>query len=209
MTIVAISVLSTATTTLQDETFVHWTQPELLGYLNDGARALVTLRPDVNTVMAPVVPVAGPRQQLPNEAVTFVDIIGNTSGKQRQITRVDFATLSATMRDWQSEPQSATALHFMYDQRDPRTYYLYPPSNGLGSIDMLYSAFPAVVTGIGDVLSIDLQWKNALTHYVVARAYSKDAEYGGNAALAAQHMGLFDAAAVAQLQSATAVSPKS
>jgi hypothetical protein len=138
-----------------------------------------------------------------------VDIIGNTSGKQRQVTRVDFHTLGATQRDWQSGAASATALHFMYDQRDPRTYYLYPPSNGAGSIGMLYSVFPAEVGSIGATLGVDAQWKNALTHYVIARAYSKDAEYGGNSALAAQHMGLFDAAAVAQLQSATAVSPKS
>lgn len=52
-------------------------------------------------------------------------------------------------------------------------------------------------------------WPNALRYYVLYRAWSKDAEYGGNAQLASANLALFKAELGEQLESAATVSPKS
>lgn len=208
MTFSAQSLLLDASNTLQDPARIRWTAPELVGYLNAGIKALITARPDTSTLKVAFVPEAGARQTLPAEAVAFIDILGNTSGTQRAITKVDMALLSAFNRDWQSGRQYAVARHFTFDQRDPRTFYLEPPSNGSGSIDLLYSVFPADLTNVSDTVQLDDQWSNALLNYVLGRAYAKDAEYGSNAQVASAYMGAFANEIGAQLQSSTTVAPQ-
>lgn len=209
MTFPAQPLLLAASTVLQDPDRIRWTEPELVDYLNAGIKALITARPDTSSKKAPFTPEKGARQTIPVEAVAFIDIIGNTSGTQRAITKVDMALLNAFSRDWQSGRQYPVARHFMFDPRDPRTFYLEPPSNGAGRIDLLYSVFPADLSdGTGDV-QLSTQWANALLNYVLGRAYAKDAEYGGNATAAAAYMGAFANEIGAQLQSSTAVAPQS
>jgi hypothetical protein len=209
MTFLASTVISAASTALQDAGFIRWTKPELIGYLNDGRRALITVRPDVAPFMdSGVVPAAGARQSLPADAVALIDIIGNTNGKQRNITKVDIELVSSINRDWQSSSKSATARHFMYDLRDPFVYYLFPPSNGAGAIDMIYSKFPVDVAADTEELLIPIMWKNALTSYVLGRAYAKDMEAASNAAASAAYMASFTAELGGQSQSAQTVSPK-
>lgn len=53
------------------------------------------------------------------------------------------------------------------------------------------------------------EWANALRYYVLYRAWSKDAEYGGNPQLAAANLQLFRGELGEQLESAATVSPKS
>ena len=215
MTTPVQSILIRVQTTLVDVAGKRWPATELAQYLNDAQRALITVRPDQNTVMEPMVPVAGARQQLPANAVCLINISGNTAG--RNISKVDMALMDASNRDWSISNQSTVFSHFMYDLKDPRTFWLYPPSKATGaSIDLVYSAMPtdvptpsgaAYTTATGNI-SVPDQWANALTNYVLGRAYARDAEYAGNAQVAAAYMGAFTSEVAVQLQSSTAVSPK-
>lgn len=209
MTFSAQTLLREASTTLQDVDRIRWDAPELVQYLNDGIKVLVTKRPDASPKKAEFVPATGARQALPAEAVAFIDVIGNSTGSQRAITKVDIALLNAFNRDWQSGRPSAVARHFCFDQRDPRTFYLDPPSNGAGRIDLLYSVFPDDLPDDSATVPLNAQWRGALLNYVLGRAYAKDAEYGGNAAAAAAYMGAFASDIGEQLQSSTAVVPTS
>lgn len=207
MTILASTVVDSALTTLQDPSYTRWTQAELVRYFNDGVKALIMLRPDTCAMKSTITPVAGARQQLPDAAISLIDILGNASGSQGGISKVDIHVLTASSRDWQSGTQSATALHYMYDLTDPRTYYLYPPSNGSGSIDLVHSYFPTDATYATSVPLV-ANWTNTLTKYVLARAYAKDAEFGGVQSLAASYMADFEADASKQLTSAASTGPK-
>lgn len=209
MPIPAQSILSTALITLQDVTNVRWTTPELLGYLSEGVRALIVARPDAFNKKVAFTPVAGARQALPAECVVLIDILGNTNGSQRAVTKVDMGLLSAINRDWQSGRQSAVARHFTYDERDPFSFYVYPPANGLGSIDLLHSFFPADLTSAGDNVPLNAQWFSPLLNFVLGKSYEKDAEYGGNAAAAGAYMAAFASGLSTQIQAASTVSPKS
>ena len=209
MPLTAQNIIASATSTLQDPGNTRWTAPELLNYLNEGIRTLVTKRPDVNPVKASMTPAPGVRQEIPPQGIVFIDVIGNTSGNQRAVTRVESDLMTAINRDWKSSRASAVARHFMFDMREPRYFDLFPPSNGLGSIDILYSAFPDPLTAAIDVLPVSDQWSNPLLNFVLSRAYAKDAEYGGNATAVAGYMAAFNAEIGDQLQSSTTVSPKS
>lgn len=196
---------------LKDPKGVRWPDFELLLYLNSGVKTLINLRPDVCAVTSMVTPAAGTRQTLPEGAVTLIDIVSNTVGDKESIDKVDMDVLSASLREWKNATKSKIAVNYMYDQRDPYVYHLYPPSTGVGAgVEMIHSVYPADVSAKGDSIEkLSIQWKGALINYVLGRALSKDAEYGGNAQSASAYMSAFATELGAQLQSSSAVSPKS
>jgi hypothetical protein len=217
MPISAQSILQRVQTTLQDLQGVRWTAGELVAYLNDGQRDLITARPDQGATTASMATVAGARQTLPANAISLISVTGNTSGTQRAIRKVSMSTLDAANRDWASSTPAAVFVNYMYELSDPRVFWVYPPSAATGgSVDVVYSAMPADIpaptgtsyTAVTGDIGVPDQWSTALTNYVLGRAYAKDAEYGGNAQLAAAYMGAFASAIGVQLQSSTAVTPK-
>lgn len=200
MTTTAQSIIQRAQTVLQDPDGTRHPATELVGYLNDGQRALVTVRNDVGATTVAFTPAMGARQTIPATALALMDVLGNTSGNQRSIRKVDMALMDATVRDWTSGVSSKVATNFMFDpDRDPRTFWLYPPAAAGASIDLLIAAYPtdvpapggAAYTTVSGSISVPDQWDNALLNYVLARAYEKDAEFAGNAQLATSHMTSF------------------
>lgn len=200
MTISAQSIIQRAQTTLQEPDGVRHPATELVDYLNDGQRALIAVRNDIGATTVAFVPVTGARQTIPANAMALIDVMGNTSGNKRSIRKVDKDVMDATARDWASSTASKVASNFMFDsERDPRTFWLYPPAAAGASIDLLIAAYPtdvaapggaAYTTVTGDI-SVPDQWDNALLNYVLARAYEKDAEFASNAQLSATHMASF------------------
>lgn len=196
----AQSIIQRAQTTLQDLEGIRWPATELVMYLNDGQRALITLRNDVGAATVAFTPALGARQTLPDTALALIDILGNTSGTQRVVRKVDKTQMDANLRDWTSGTPSKVAVNYMFEpERDPRTFWLYPPAAVGASIDMLIAAYPTDVptpTGtpssmVTGTTSVPDQWDNTLLNYVLGRAYDKDAEFGGNAQSAARFMTQF------------------
>lgn len=219
MTTTAQSIVADAQTALQDPTGTRWPASELVGYLNDGQREIVTVRPDITAGQVTFVPAAGSEQDIPSTAMVLLDVLRNTSGKKRAITKVRAALLDATARDWRSMTGVTEFTHFCHDLSAPRSFDLYPPAAATGaSIELLVAAYPTDVAAptspgklastVSGSISLTDEWANALRKYVIFRALSKDAEYGGNSALAANHYQLFKAALGEQLQSSAAVAPK-
>lgn len=211
----AQTLIRNAHTALQDADGVHWPATELVDYLNDGQRVLTTVRPDANVVTAPFAPLVGARQQLPTSAIAFIDIPRNSAGKRKALRKVDMATLDSVVPEWQSMAGSTEFAHFMYDLRDPRTFYLYPPAKAGGSVELVTANYPtdvstpsgptaASVTGNIGVLD---QWADALLAYVLFRAFAKDSEFASNVQFSAGYLAAFNAATGAQLQAAQAVEP--
>ena len=213
----AQSVLLRAATTLQDPEGVRWPATELVDYINEGQRALVSKRPDLKAARVVFTPAQGALQDLPASAMLLMDVPSNATGRKRAMTKVDLGVLEATQRDWQSMPEAVEFSHFMYDLREPRKFFLYPPARATGAaVTLLVSLYPTNVTATGASFStasgdLDLpdEFATAVLHYVLFRAYSKDAEFGGNAQLAMNHLQLFNAAIGEQLQSSAIVAPKS
>lgn len=165
---------------LNDPAANHWSYDETVAWLNDAQVAVFTVRPDASVTTAPQAAAGQARQSLPAAAIRLLDVVRNVDGPA--ISYVERADLDAVDPDWLSAT-GAAAIHYTYDERDPRTFYLYPAPTG--SVEMLYTETPAPIpveaidgTGPDQVISIDDTYVNELVNYVCFRAYAKSTEAG-------------------------------
>jgi hypothetical protein len=217
MAVTAASIVKSAQEILSDLAGVRWPAGELVRYLNEAQGEIARVRPDQKTITRNEALIAGAGQTIPADAQALIDIQGNAAGRKRAIRKIDQIQLEAVQRDWQSRAPGPEILHYMHDIRDPRTFYVYPPASEGQLVNVVLSLYPADVpdpvgsnTYNGVAGSIDLpdHWKTSILNYMLYRAYAKDAEYGGNAQMAAQYLALFDKDTGAQLASTAAVAPK-
>lgn len=185
--------------TLQDSGNVRWTATELLRYLNDGRRELALHRPDLYSQYSSITLASGTKQSIPSTGNKFLDATRNyTSGDVvgRSVSLVEREVLDSQNPDWHSSTSSTAIVNFTFDERSPKTFYVYPPASGNGhKLEILYSVTPVDVTN-SDLTSTTILSKedlhvNTLINYILSKAYSKDAEYTGNAQRAISHYNLF------------------
>lgn len=218
MAFTAQSVLKRAVVTLLDPNAVRWPTAELVRYLNDGQRDIVLVRPDATSKTATITLAAGARQTLPSDGAKLMEIIRNTSGNKRAIRLVSRVVLDAQVPDWYSAKGATEIKHYMFDPREPRVFYVYPPAANTGvTVDSVYSAYPteiaepaanALHTAVtGDISVADI-YVNALVNYILYRAYSKDSENTLNASLAASFYQLYQNLLGVELNGTTGVAPK-
>lgn len=213
MSTTAQSVIRRAAERLQDPASVRWDVGMLTRFLNDGQMLIATDRPDSVMVIQAVSLVVGAKQTIPADAAQLSDVAGNTVSKVA-VRKTESALLDAVEPAWQGRTGSLVIKHFVYDLRYPRDYYVYPPALAGAQLDLVYPRYPVVInepaagltyTAVTGNLTVADQWANALLDYVLSKAWSVDAEFGGNPVLADKHVAMFEAALKEQIQSATAV----
>ena len=218
MTITAQSIIRRAVETLQDTTSVRWPVNELVRYLNDGQREIVLYRPDSMVTNATITCAAGTKQALPANGAKLVEVIRNaaaTSAK-KSVRMVNREILDAQTPGWHNITGSVDILHFMYDPRDPKTFYVYPPATSSAQLDIVYAAYPTDITEPADGelytavtgnISLPDIYGNALLEFVLYRAFMKDSEYAGNAQRAQAHYAAFNNALGNEIKATVAVAP--
>ncbi len=192
-TITAQSIIDKAEATLFDDTNVRWSVSELLGHLNDGQRELVAIKPDANSVNAVLTLVEGTKQSVPGvqllKVVRNMGLDGATPG--RAITPASMETLDRMRPDWHADTANNEVRHYLFDPRDPKTFYVTPPQPSTpGKIEAVYSATPVDVAAIGNAITIDDIYATALYYFVLARAHSKETP-GADVGKAAGYYNLF------------------
>ena len=218
MTISAQSVIRRVVDTLQDKTSTTWPVSELVRYLNDGQREIVLYRPDSMVTNATVeLEPANSKQSIPANGSKLIEVIRNTDGTKRAVRLTSRSILDSQSPDWHSFPNTTNEIyHYMFDARDPKTFYVYPPAGDACSVEMVYSSLPADVqepvdgsmyTAIVGNISVPDIYANTLQDYILYRAYTKDSEGAGNGARAQAHYGAFSAALGTEIKSTIAVSP--
>ena len=119
---------------------------------------------------------------------------------KRAVRLVNREVLDAQTPDWHDATTSSgtdaahgqVVKHYLYDEANPRNFYVYPGVSGNAYLEIIYSANPSVVAEGGN-LSIPDIFANAVLNYVLYMAYMKDAEFAGNAQRASTHFQLFSA----------------
>lgn len=216
MTISAQSIIRRCIDTLQDSTSIRWPVAELVRYLNDGQREVILYRPDAMVTNAVVTCTAGSKQAIPANGAKLIEVIRNSSGSRRAVRMTNREILDAQSPGWHSVPGATELLHFMYDPRDPKVFYVYPPAAVGASLDIVYSAYPtdivepadgALYTAVTGNIGLPDIYGNVLQDYVLYRAYSKDSEYAGNAARAQAHYQLFASALGNEIKATLVVAP--
>ena len=218
MPIAAQSIIRRCVETLQDTTSIRWPVAELVRYLNDGQREVVLYRPDAMVTNATVTCVAGTKQTLPANGAKLIEVIRNAraAGTKRAVRMVNREILDAQMPGWHALAGADDVLHFMYDPRDPRVFYVYPPATTNTQLDIVYAAYPtdivepadgATYTAVTGNISLPDIYGNVLQDYILYRAYTKDSEYAGNAQRAQAHYAAFANALGIEIKATVAVAP--
>lgn len=199
MTTSAKTIVFDVQTALQDLSGIRWPASEIVRSLNDGQREIVSKRPEMSEITVAHALVPGAKQTAPADCCKLIEIPRNTNGAA--IRPADRKLLDALDPGWYTRQGTKTIKHVTHDAGRPNTFYAYPSAATGASVELVYAPFPtdlpvpaddtyASVTGDIDV---DDVFKNALYHFCMYRAFSKDAEFGGNAALAGSHYALFKA----------------
>lgn len=210
MPIAAADLISRASKILQDEQHVRWEVPELLEWINDGARETILRRPAARAVTEVLTLVEGTKQDLPANSVELLDVVrnmkadGTTPG--RVVRRVDRQLLDDQYPDWHTARKASAVRHYTFDERAPTVFYTYPPAVAGAKVEALFSQLPPVVAAEGDTLDMGAEYINAIVNYMVYRAFSKDSEFA-NGTVAALHYQAFVDAVADNNQTTTANSP--
>jgi len=163
MTISVQSIIERVQATLQDTTGLRWpVVSELELWINDAQREVSLIKPDATAKNESIALVVGTKQTIPTSGNRLLNVIRNMSSAAtdatgaRAIRAVDRETLDSQTPDWHNPSVTGYAAHtgvvkhFMYDDSNPRNFYVYPGVKPSAFIEIVYSANPeAVATSSG------------------------------------------------------------
>ena len=203
----AKDIIDRAKVVLQDisSSGTRWYNSELQNWLNDAQYAVVLYRPDAKTVNEEFTPVAlSSKQNIPTTGLRLIEVIRNTAATStyKAIRLIQRSILDDGVPAWHNATASVNMEHFVYDERDPKTFYLYPRPTAETRIELIYSTVPAKVSIVNadesfnsaaatTMISLDDIYANALLDFILYRAYSKDAEFAANAVRSNAHLTAF------------------
>lgn len=188
----ASDIIDRARIVLNDADGIRWLDAEMLKWINDGQRVIALVRPDASVGNATVTLVSGTKQAIPSDGLRLLDVVKNGSG--RAVRHVDRDVLDTQNPTWHSETGVTGVKNYIYDNRDPKTFYVYPPAAAAGAtVDVVYSKNPTDVTALGSTVAVADIYADPLLNYVLHRAYSKDAEFAQNFQLSANYLSIFQA----------------
>jgi len=201
MAVTVASVIDRVEKVLQDTTNIRWPEAELVLWVNDAQREIALLKPDASAVNATITLATGTKQGIPSAGNRLLRVIRNMSAAsggtgKRSVRLVDREILDAQTPDWHDPSVSGdaahtgTVKHYVYDEQNPRNFYVYPGVSGNAYLEIVYSTNPTTVTA-SDNLDIPDIYANAIMNYVLYMAYMKDTEYAGNQQRASSHYQLF------------------
>lgn len=189
MALTAQNIIDRASMIIQDLTNVRWPVTELTNWLNDCRRELAVVRPDIYSTVATQALVAGAKQTLPAGGLRLMDVPRNTSGAAITVTQRGF--LDQQNPSWHQMTAASTIKHFMIDERNPGTFWVYPPAASGASVELVYQASPADYTTSSALSAYEELYGGAMVDYLCYRAFSKDSEYAGNVQRAQTHYAQF------------------
>jgi hypothetical protein len=168
--------------------------------------------------------VAGSRQDLDDANLTpspskLIEITRNmaATSQKKAVRLVPRQILDAQTPGWHALTGTVDILHYMFDERDPKTFYVYPPATNLAQLEVMYSAYPTDITEPADGttytsvtgnLSVPDIFADDVLNLILYRAYSKDSEYAGNAERAAGYLGVVKASLGEEIAATIAVKPQ-
>lgn len=190
-TLLASSLIDRCNETAQDEGGIIWESSQALEWLNDGQRAIVSLRPDASILNHAVILQAGTKQSI--TGLRFMAAMRNMGGDGltpgRAIRLVDRGAKDEADPDWHAETASSEVREYIYDARTPKEYYVSPPvvSSPDVYIEISEAVDPADVTAIGNPITLDNIYSPHLIEWMLYRFFSRDSEETPNIQRAISH----------------------
>lgn len=205
----AKDILTSAARVLQDPEFVRWTKPEMLVWLSEAQIAVVRV-PGTYTKTEVVRLKTGDRQQLPPRAWQLVSVSHNVDEDGTPLGVVRLTTrslLDSYEPDWHSMTPRQLVENYVCDDRSPREFWVYPPNDGEGRVEISYMAIPEKITSETDEIELDETFDPALLSYVLYRAFSKDSDYAAGLQMATSYFQAYSQELTNALQARGAATP--
>jgi hypothetical protein len=181
---------------------LRWTDAELLQWLSEGQRAIVLALPEASQTIATVALFAGTRQIVPAGGHILLSVNRNLTfgGVAGQVCRqVDRTLMDTQYPTWHTDTQSPTALFYVYDRHhDPMAFYVYPPNNGGGAVELNYSVMPVDVVLTSTIITVRDIYQVPLLDFILYKAHAKDSDYSAGMSVSQAYFQLFAAAIATQ-----------
>lgn len=117
------------------------------------------------------------------------------------IRRVSRTMQTAMNHNWEGETPEQEVIEYMYDPRNPKEFYVYPPNDGTGVVRAVYTRLPDPLQTIAQIgsevawgaqeLPIPDEYAEAIANFVLHRAFSKDTEWARDDKRALHHFELY------------------
>ena len=174
-----------------DEGNADFSESELVGLYNLSLRLIVSLVPRAYALTQSVLLTAGTFQSIPSNGIKLLDITRNTgaagTSNGSNVTPVDPVSMRQMVPSWSNETAAAEIQHFMRIPDMDASFHVYPPSDGTGYVEMVFSACPpTVVYDSGDVwkssrIPLSDEFVPAIPDAIMFHAYDDDTDIPGNA----------------------------
>jgi len=203
MSITGQNLLDKASYITNDLAHIRWTAAETLGWINSGQRVIVLARPDASASNAAFPLVGGSKQSLPAGHLRLIDVPRNGDG--RAVRLIDRGELDRFDPDWHNADPGPTR-HYIYDQRDPKHFYVYPPAVAADQVDLITSKAPVDLAALSDPITIDDIYETPLIDYLLYRLFSKNGK-GADPGKASAYLNAMSTALGAKVQVDAAAAP--
>lgn len=145
--------------------------------INNAQRFIVQHVPKANIVNTPFQLVEGVTQSLPSDGIELISadfnmgLDGQTQGAPIRI--IDMETMNRLKPDWATGTASATVQHFMFNEKDPTHFHVYPPQpeSDQGYIRAPYSAPPADIASVDAVITLNDIFSNPIKMFAFYETY--------------------------------------
>lgn len=210
-TITAQAIINTASLLLGDTGNVRWSRAELLIWLSQAQRAIALRGPGtVNSIVTMQLAV-GTRQRIPLDGWILLDVSRNMGAgglfPSAPVRIISEEILSAVVPNWHADTPTSAVTNYVYSPRDEYGFFVYPPNDGTGFVEVNYALIPAEMTAETATISMSDVFEPALVDYMCFRAHSKDAEYAAGVQLASMFGANFTAVLAAKDQAELQISP--
>jgi len=186
---------------IQDEDEGSWDSQDLINWYNIGTLTIVGFDPNANSTIQAVKLVSGIKQVIPAGGISFLNVIrnmgddGETPG--RTVYPTPLSSLATYYPSYSTETATEAIINAMPDPNDKTVWHNYPPSDGVGYVELEYSRVPTIVVYDEDgdwetnTVGIKDRYVDALINYILHRAYGKDTDIPGNEDRTKKYYGLF------------------
>ncbi len=192
-TILASSIISDIRIDTLDEDASNYrlTDLEILKMINNAQRFVVQHVPKANVVNDPWKLSAGILQTIPAGCIELISVDfnmgtdGTTQGAPIRI--IEKEELDLLKPDWPTDTASATVQLYMFNDKDPTHFYVYPPqpSSSQGYVRGPCSKSPTDIATTATAISIDDIFQSPLYHHACFQIYSMETDaYAPQKALA-------------------------
>lgn len=168
-------------TQLNDAEKITWSETLLISALNQALAILTLVRPDATAKVTTLSCKAGTRQNLPEDGLRLLKVVRNLKEDEsigRAIRLVNISDLDSIAPNWHTELPKAVAKEYMFDERSPKWFYVYPPVILGTKIEIEYSAAPEVITDLEQPLPVDMVYMQPLQEFILYKLLSGEGGQG-------------------------------